>query len=66
MPINPPQAVRAVLYLIATIATPTVLWASSTGRIDDALTILLGAYISIVSALATANAAVGSSTKETP
>jgi hypothetical protein len=55
MPLNPPRPVRAVLYLIATLATPTVLWASSTGRIDDALTILLGSYIAIVSALATAN-----------
>jgi hypothetical protein len=53
--LNPPQRVRAVLYLIATFATPTVLWASSTGRIDEPLTVLLGSYIAITSGLATAN-----------
>lgn len=55
MNLNPSRPVRAVLYLVATLATPTVLWASSTGRIDDPLTILLGSYIAIVSGLATAN-----------
>lgn len=55
MPLNPPKQVRAVLYLIATFATPTVLWASSEGHIGTALTVLCGSYIAIVSGLATAN-----------
>ena len=53
--LNPPARVRAVLYLVAMFATPTVLWASSTSRIDAALTVLLGAYITIISGLAAAN-----------
>lgn len=57
MNLNPPPNVRAVLYLIATFATPTVLWASSEGHIGKALTVLLGAYIAIVTGLATANTA---------
>lgn len=55
MNLNPSRPVRAILYLTATLATPAVLWASSTGRIDDPMTILLGSYITIVSGLATAN-----------
>ena len=55
MTLNPPRHVRAVLYLIATFATPTVLWASAEGHIGDALTVLLGSYIAIVSGLATVN-----------
>ncbi|WP_248582617.1 hypothetical protein [Nocardioides sp. InS609-2] len=57
MNLNPPRRVRAALYIASTFATPTVLWASSTGRIDAALTVLLGSYIAIVSGLAAANTA---------
>jgi hypothetical protein len=55
MNLNPPRRVRAGLYLGATFATPTVLYLSSSGRIGDALTVLLGSYITIVSGLAVAN-----------
>ena len=40
-----------------TFATPTVLWASTEGHIGNALTILFGSYITIVSGLATVNTA---------
>lgn len=57
MDLNPPRRVRAVLYLSATFATPTVLWASTEGHIGNALTVLCGSYIAIVMGLATANTA---------
>jgi hypothetical protein len=53
--LNPPRRVRAVLYLVATFATPTVLWASTEGYIGSALTVLCGSYIAIVAGLAAAN-----------
>ena len=62
MNLNPPRRVRAVLYLVATFAAPTVLWASSEGHLSDPLTVLFGAYIAIVTGLATANTAAPPST----
>lgn len=57
MNLNPPRRVRAVLYLLATFATPTVLWASTEGYLNAATTVLAGSYIAIVSGLAAANTA---------
>lgn len=55
MNLNPPRRVRAALYLSATFATPTVLWASTEGYLNAATTVLFGSYIAIVSGLAAAN-----------
>ena len=60
MTINPPRQVRMVLYLIATFATPTVIWASSTDRINDPTSVLFGSFIAIISGLAAANSATES------
>lgn len=53
--INPPRQVRTVLYLVALFATPTIVWASSTDRVSDPTSVLLSAFVAIISGLAAAN-----------
>lgn len=57
MNLNPPRQVRAILYLIAMFATPTILYLSSTGKIGDPLAVLFTSFVAIISGLALANTA---------
>lgn len=56
--LNPPRAVRAVLYLIGTLGVIALQWATAKGYLDGADQTALAAVIALILALATANTIV--------